>query len=98
MNHHFEHVKQKLNRVTHAEKAYNNAQRKANALKRQYHKAAFLVLYNKNHPHRNGLTQQEVIAIRNLKRNARRILMANRVLGKTVLPNNIRRRIINNAL
>jgi hypothetical protein len=96
MNHQIEHVKQKLNRVTHAEKAYKNAQQKANALKRQYHKAAFLVLYNQNQPHRNGLTQQEVIAIRNLKRNARRTFMVNRVLGKTVLPNNIRRRIMNN--
>jgi hypothetical protein len=99
MNRHIvEHVKQKLNRVTHAKKAYNNAQRTANALKRQYHKAAFLVLYNKNQPHRNGLTQQEVAAIRNMKRNARRSFMVNRVLGKTVLPNNIRRRIMNNVL
>ena len=89
-------MKQKLNRVTHAKKAYNNAQRKANALKRQYHKAAFLVLYNQNQPHRNGLTQQEFIAIRNLMQNARRTFTVNRVLGKTVLPNNIRRRIMNN--
>jgi hypothetical protein len=96
MNHSLEQVKQKLNRVTHAKKAYNNAQRKANALKRQYHKAAFLVLYNHNQPHRNGLTQQEVIAIRNLMQNARRTFTVNRVLSKTVLPNNIRRRIMNN--
>jgi hypothetical protein len=98
MNHQLQQVKQKLNRVTHAKKAYNNAQRKANALKRQYHKAAFLVLYNQNQPHRNGLTQQEVIAIRNLMQNARRTFMVNRVLGKTVLPNNMRRKIMNNAL
>ena len=96
MNHQLEQVKQRLNRVTHAKKVYNNAQRKANALKRQYHKAAFLVLYNQNQPHRNGLTQQEVAAIRNLMQNARRVFMTKRVLGKTVLSNNMSRRIMNN--
>jgi hypothetical protein len=89
-------VKQKLNRVTHAKKAYNNAQRKANALKRQYHKAAFLVLYNQNRPNRNGLTQQEVAAIRNVMQNAKRVFMTRRVLGKTALVNNVSRRIMNN--
>lgn len=98
MNHHVEHVKQKLNRVTHAKKAYNNAQRKATALKRQYHKAAFLLIYNQNQPHRNSLTQQEVVAIRNMIQNAKRMFMINRVLGKTVLPKNIRNKIMNNAL
>lgn len=96
MNHQLEQVKQRLNRVTHAKKVYNNAQRKANALKRQYHKAAFLVLYNQNQPHRNGLTQQEIAAIRNLMQNARRVFMTKRVLGKTVLSNNMSRRIMNN--
>ena len=89
-------VKQKLNRVTHAKKAYNNAQRKANALKRQYHKAAFLVLYNQNRPNRNGLTQQEVAAIRNVMQNAKRVFMTRRGLGKTALVNNVSRRIMNN--
>ena len=98
MNHTLEHTKQRLNRVTHAKKAYNNAMKKANALKRQYHKAAFLVLYNQNQPHRNGLTQQEVAAIRNLMQNARRVFMTRRVLGKTALVNNVSRRIMNNGL
>ena len=97
MNHQLEQVKQKLNRVTHAKKAYDNAMRKANALKRQYHKAAFLTLYNQNQPHRNGLTQQEVTAIRNLMQNAKRVFMTKRVLGKTVLVNNTSRKIMNNT-
>lgn len=96
MNHQIQQVKQKLNRATHAKKAYNNAQRKANALKRQYHKAAFLVLYNQNQPHRNSLSLQEIAAIRNLMQNAKRVFMTKRVLGKTVLVNNMSRRIMNN--
>jgi hypothetical protein len=95
MNHHVEQLKQKLNRVTHAKKAYDNAQRKANALKRQFHKAAFLTLYNQNQPHRNNLTQQEITAIRNLMQNAKRIFMTKRVLGKTILVNNVSRKIMN---
>jgi hypothetical protein len=98
MNHLEQQVKQKLNRVTHAKKAYNNAQRKANALKRQYHKAAFLVLYNQNQPHRNSLTQQEVAALRNLMQNVKRMLMTNRVLGKAGLPKNMLNKIMNNVL
>jgi hypothetical protein len=96
MNHQLQQVKQKLNRATHAKKAYNNAQRKANALKRQYHKAAFLVLYNQDQPHRNSLSLHEVAEIRNLMQNAKRVFMTKRVLGKTVLVNNMSRRIMNN--
>lgn len=96
MNHQEQQQKQRLNRATHASKAYHNAQRKANALRRQYHKAAFLVLYGRNQPNRNGLIQQEVTAIRNMMRNAKRMFMARRVLGKTVLVNNMSRRVMNN--
>jgi hypothetical protein len=98
MNHRVQQLKQRLNRAAHASKAYHNAVKKANALKRQYHKAAFLVLYNRNQPHRNTLTQQEITAIRNMMQNARRMFMSNRVLGKTVLPPNIVRRLVNNGL
>lgn len=96
MNHREQQLKQRLNRATYAKKAYNNAQRKANALKRQYHKAAFMILYNQNQPHRNGLTRQEINSIRNLMRNAKRMFMARRVLGKTPLVNNMTRRVMNN--
>lgn len=96
MNHQEQQLKQRLNRATHASKAYHNAQRKANVLKRQYHKAAFLVLYGRNQPNRNGLIQQEVTAIRNMMRNAKRMFMTRRVLGKTVLVNNMSRRVMNN--
>jgi hypothetical protein len=96
MNHREQQLKRRLNRATHASKAYHNAQRKANVLKRQYHKAAFLVLYNQNRPNKNSLTQHEVTAIRNMMRNAKRLFMARRVLGKTVLVNNTSRRVMNN--
>jgi hypothetical protein len=96
MNHHVEQLKQRLNRATHAKKAYNNAQRKANALKREYHKAAFLLMYGQNQPNRNSLTQQEITAIRNLMQNAKRVFMAHRVLNKTGLPKNMRIEIMNN--
>jgi hypothetical protein len=89
-----EHAKQRLNRVNHAKKAYNIAQKKANALKRQYHKAVFLALYGQNQPHRNSLMQHEIAALRNVIRTAKRNLMANRVLSKTILPPNMTRLIM----
>ena len=98
MNHRVEQLKQRLNRASHASKAYHNAVKKANALKRQYHKAAFLVIYGRNQPNRNSLTRQEINSIRNLMQNAGRMFMAQRVLGKTVLVNNVTRRIVNNGL
>jgi hypothetical protein len=98
MNHQLQHVKQKLNRLTNAKKAYNNAQRKANALKRQYHKAVFLTIYNQNQPHRNSLTQAEVAHVRNVVQHMKRLFMAKRVLNKSVLPTNMRNKIMNNVL
>lgn len=90
-------TKQLLNRLTHAKRAYNNAQRKALALKRQYHKAAFLFLYGQNQPHRTNLIQAEVQAIRNIIPRVRTAYMSNRVLSRS-LPRNLVNRIVGSTL
>ena len=93
MNAGHQQIKQRLNRLTNAKKAFNNAQRKADALKRQYHKAAFLVLYGHNQ-NRNSMTQQEINALRNTIQYAKRAFMLKRTLSKTPLNNNSIREIL----
>ena len=85
-----EQLKQRLNRLTHAKKAYNKAQRTANSLRRQFHRAAFLTLYGRNE-NRNVLTNQERTGLRNLIRRAQRGFMAKRVLSRSLNPNTMYR-------
>ena len=92
-----EQLKQYFNRFTHSKKAYNNAQRKADALRREYHKVAFFILYGQNQPHRNHLTQAEVQSIRNNMRNFQRAFMATRTLSR-FLPANMTRKIMHNIV
>lgn len=89
-----EQLKQRLNRLTHAKKAFNKAQRNADSLRRQYHRAAFLTLYGHNQ-NRNSLTNQERTALRTMIRRAQRVFMMKRVLSRTLNPNTVYR-IINN--
>lgn len=85
-----EQLKQRLNRLTHAKKAFNKAQRTANSLRRQFHRAAFLTLYGRNE-NRNSLTNQERASLRNLIRRAQRGFMAKRVLSRSLNPNTMYR-------
>ena len=85
-----EQLKQRLNRLTHASKAYKKAQRTANSLRRQFHRAAFLTLYGRNE-NRNVLTNQERAGLRNLIRRAQRGFMAKRVLSRSLNPNTMYR-------
>jgi hypothetical protein len=82
-----EQMKQRLNRLTHAKKAFNKAQR-------QYHRAAFFVLYGRNE-NRNSLTNQERAGLRAMIRRAQRVFMTKRVLSRSLNPNTMYR-IINN--
>lgn len=85
-----EQLKQRLNRLTHASKAFNKAQRTANSLRRQFHRAAFLALYGRNE-NRNSLTNQERAGLRNMIRHARRVFMTKRVLSRSLNPNTMYR-------
>jgi hypothetical protein len=86
---HQEQIKQRLNRLTSTKKAFNKAQQKADALKRQYHRSAFLVLYGHNQ-NRNQLTQQEIAALRNTIQYAKRLFMTKRAIGNTLNANTTR--------
>lgn len=81
-------LRQRVNRLMHAKKEFEKA-------RRQYHKAAFLVLYGEN-KNRNHLTYQEEAIIRQGIPGMKKAYMANRVLSR-FLPTNLRSRILRNA-
>jgi hypothetical protein len=87
-------LKQSFNRLTHAKKAHNVAQRRADKLRREYLKAAFILLYGQNQPHRNELTQAEVGHIRLAMNEFKRAFMAHRVISGRILPRHLTHNII----
>ena len=78
-------LRQRVNRLMYAKREFEKA-------KRQYHKAAFLVLYGEN-KNRNHLTRQEENIIRHGIPGMKRVYMANRVLSR-FLPTSLRRNIL----
>jgi hypothetical protein len=81
-------LRQRVNRLMHAKREFEKA-------KRQYHKAAFLVLYGENQ-NRNHLTRHEENIIRQGIPGMKRAYMANRVLTR-FLPASLRRNILQKA-
>jgi len=78
-------IKQRVNALMHAKREYEQASR-------QYHKAAFMLLYGEN-KNRNHLTENEKNIIRRGIITMKRAFMANRVMSKS-LPASLRRNIL----